>query len=111
MTYTERLQELGAFSLMNRRLTEDLTVVFSYLTKGYKEDRARLFSEACTKEQRIAVMSCNEGKHFHHEGGKTLERVAQRGCEVFHLGNTHSLTGHGPEQPALVDSALNMGLD
>lgn len=64
VTYMERLQELGVFSLMNRWLSGDLTVVFGYLMEGYKEDRARLFSEACTKEQRTTVMSCNKRNLF-----------------------------------------------
>lgn len=111
MTYMERLQELGVFSHTNRRFSGDLSVVFGYLTEGYKEDRARLFSEACTKEQRTTVMSYSKGNLFHHEGGKALEQVAQRGCEILHLGIIQSLTGHGPEQPALADPASNMGLD
>lgn len=65
--------------------------------EGYKEDRARLFSEACTTEQRTTVMSYNKGNLLHREGGKALEQVAQSGCEIFHLGNIQSLTGHGPE--------------
>ena len=57
-------------------------------------------------------MSCDKGNLFHHEGGKALEQVAQRGCDIFHLGNIQSLTGsQSPEQPALVDPALNTGLD
>jgi len=47
-----RRQEQGVFSLVNRRFSGDLTVVFGYLMEGYKEDRARLFSKACTKEQK-----------------------------------------------------------
>lgn len=97
MMYTERMQELGVFSLMDRSFSGDVTVVFSYLMEGYKEDRARLFSEACTTEQRTTVTSYNKGDLLHREGGKALEQVAQSGCEIFHLGNIQSLTGHGPE--------------
>lgn len=96
---------------MNRRLTEDLTVVFGYLTEGYKEDRARLFSEACIKEQGTTLMSCSKGEFFHCESDKALEGVAQRRCGNLNLGNTKSLTGHGPQQPAVADLALSMGLD
>lgn len=56
-------------------------------------------------------MSYNKGNLFHHEGGKALEQVAQKSCEIVHLRNIQSLTGHGPEQPAPADPALNMGLD
>lgn len=96
---------------MNRRLTEDLTVVFSYLIEGYKEDRAGLCSEACIKEQGTTLMSCSKGEFFHCESGKALEGFAQRRCGIFNLGNIQSLTGHGPEQPAVADLALSMGLD
>ncbi|KAJ7402511.1 hypothetical protein BTVI_85789 [Pitangus sulphuratus] len=88
--YMERLQEQGVFSLRNRRFSGDLTVVFGHLVERYKEERARLFSEACTKEQSTTTMSCNKGNFFHHEGGKALELVALGGCEIFYLGNIHS---------------------
>lgn len=42
-----------------------------------------------------------------------LEQVTQRGCWVSMAGDSQNLTGHGPEQPAVVDPSLNgsVGLD
>lgn len=60
----ERLQELGVSSLRNRRLPGLLTLVFGYLMEGNIEERARLFSETCTKERRKTSMSCNKGNFF-----------------------------------------------
>lgn len=48
-------------------------------------------------------------KIFHCEGYQTLEQVTQRGGGVSILGDTQSLTGHSPEQPAAVDPALSRG--
>ena len=39
MTYEERLRHLGFLSLRKRGLREDLTVVFSYLMEGNREDK------------------------------------------------------------------------
>lgn len=60
----ERLQELGVSSLRNRRLPGLLTLVFGYLMEGNIEERARLFSETCTKERRKTSMCCNKGNFF-----------------------------------------------
>lgn len=60
----ERLQELAVFSLRNRRLPGFLTLVFGYLMEGNIQERARLFSEACTKERRKTSRSCNRGNIF-----------------------------------------------
>lgn len=60
----ERLQELGVLSLRNRRLPGDPTLVFGYLMEGNIEERARLFSEACTKERRKTSLNCNQGNFF-----------------------------------------------
>lgn len=59
----QRLQELGVFSHRSRRLPGFLTLVFGYLMEGNTEERARLFSEACTKERKTS-MSCNTGNFF-----------------------------------------------
>ncbi|KAK4831197.1 hypothetical protein QYF61_015929 [Mycteria americana] len=48
---------------------------------------------------------------FHHEGGQALAQVAQRGCGISILGDIQSPAGHGPEQPAVADPALDRGLD
>jgi len=46
-------------------------------------------------------------------GDGTQEQVAQRGCGASTSGHTQNLTGHGPEQPAVVEPALSReaGLD
>ncbi|KAK4823244.1 hypothetical protein QYF61_000211 [Mycteria americana] len=44
LMYKERLSQLDLFSL-KKRLREDFIGVYNYLMGGYREDRARLFSE------------------------------------------------------------------
>jgi len=48
----------------------------------------------------------NTRKNFSLEGDGTLEQAAQRGCRFSFSGEIHNLSGRGPVQPALVDSAL-----
>ena len=50
---------------------------------------------------------------FSCEGDCTLEQVAARGCGVSVLGDIKNPTGHGPGQPAVVDTTLSRraGLD
>jgi len=40
---------------------------------------------------------------FYHEGGETLEHVAQRGSGGLIPGNSQGQVGWGPEQPGLVE--------
>lgn len=44
---------------------------------------------------------------FYHEGGQTLEQVAQRAYGTSGLEGRQNLTGQGPEQPVLSGSALS----
>lgn len=80
-----------------------------------KQDGDRLFSVvSCDRtilnrqKLKCGKFHLNIGeKAFYCEGGQTLQQVVQGGCEVSILGGIHIPNGCGPEQPALVDTALN----
>jgi len=52
LSYKERLRELGLFSLVKRRLREDLIVVLPYIKRAYRKDGDNLFSKACCDRTR-----------------------------------------------------------
>lgn len=43
----------------------------------------------------------------YHEGGQTVEDVAQGGCEISILGSVQNSTGHNHRQPDLITSVLS----
>ena len=47
LSYEKRLNDLGLFSLVNRRLRGDLTNIYNYLKCESQRDMANLFSAVC----------------------------------------------------------------
>ncbi|KAK4832344.1 hypothetical protein QYF61_021873 [Mycteria americana] len=77
------------------------------LINVYKGEDQRQWAQTKTQEIPFKHMK----KLFYHEGGETLQKVAQRGCGVSILEDIQNWTKHSPEQPALADPALSKGLD
>lgn len=48
---------------------------------------------------------------FNHKVSQILDQLAQNGCGISILGSSQKSTGHGPEQPALVEGWLRQPLD
>lgn len=44
ITYEERLRKLGLFSLMKRKLRNNLIAICNYLYSSYKDNEGQLFS-------------------------------------------------------------------
>lgn len=62
VTNKETLRALVFFSLKNRRLQDDLTVILSYPVGGNREDGARLFLEVHSKNDKRQLIKLQHGK-------------------------------------------------
>jgi len=123
LSYEDRPRELGLFSLGKRRLWGDFIAAFQYLKGAYKKDGDKLCSRACCDRTRGNGFKLKEGtfrldirkKFFYHEGGETLEWVAQRGGRCPIPDNIQGQAGRGSEQPGLVEDVpahcRGVGLD
>lgn len=82
VTNKETLRALVFFSLKNRRLQDDLTVILSYPVGGNREDGARLFLEVHSKNDKRQLIKLQHGKFqvdirggggiLHSEGGQPV---------------------------------------
>lgn len=75
------------------------------------------FSGAQWKDQKKGAQtetweapSEHQGTLFHCEGDRALAQLTLGGCGVSILGDIQKLSGHGPRQPGLGDSAWAWGL-
>lgn len=83
---------------------------------GCEEDEARFFTEVFSdkKKRNVYKPKCRKFHlnirkgFFYCEGGWTLEQD-HREWKDFRLGDIQHPNRHGPEQPALTDSALSNG--
>jgi len=62
LSYEERLQELGLFSLEKRRLWGDLVAAFQYLNGAYRKDGENMSSRACCSRMRSNGFKLREGR-------------------------------------------------
>ena len=109
LPYEDRLRELEHFSLEKRRLRGDLIEAFQDLKGAYRKAGEGLFVRAGSnrirgngfklEENRFRLN--NRKKFFYCEGHKTLEQVAQRGCECLLPGSIQDQAGWVFEPPGL----------
>ncbi|KAJ7407308.1 hypothetical protein BTVI_63555 [Pitangus sulphuratus] len=104
-SYEKRLRELGLFRW-------ELINAYKYLTGGYQENGARLFSVVPSDRMRSNGHELKIKKEFLYiEGGSAREQAAQ-GCHGVSLsGDIKNPPGYIPVSPALGDPALAGGLD
>jgi len=101
------------FSLEKRRLQGQLIAAFQYLKGAYGKDGENIFSRACCDRTRSNGFKLRKGgfrldikkKFYYHEGGETLEQIAQRSSGGPNPGNIQGQVGRGFEQPGLVEDA------
>ena len=65
------------------------------------------YSKFHLKIMGVIIMSIHNLNLMRSESDPTLEDIAWRGCVVSILGDIQIPTGHGPEQPAVADTALS----
>jgi len=122
LSYEDRLRELVVFSLQQRRLRGDLIAAFQHLKGAYRKDGENIFSRACCDRTRRNGFKLRKGRFradkeeiFYHEGGETVEQIAQRGCGGPIPGDIQDQVGRGSEQPGLVEDkpaqCRGVGLD
>ena len=84
ISYEEKLEKLGLFSLERRRLRSDLIEVYKIMRGMDRVDSQKLFprvGESITRGHRFKVRGARfkgdvRGKYFYTEGGGCLELAA-----------------------------------
>lgn len=97
---------MGVFSLEKRKFSGDLVAVYNYMVKGFREDKARLFSEVHDSRTRGNKPKLKHGKFPldirkpYRQKGRTA--TTQTDCGTAITGGLQDSTGHGPEQSDLI---------
>lgn len=109
LSYTERLWELGLFSLEERRLRRVSSMHINAWGEGAKRAEMGHFhwcpvrGEKAWNEKQEAL-SEHQVTLFDCKGDWTWEQVGQGDCGVSSFGDTQKPSGHGPGQPARVSA-------
>lgn len=89
--YDKQLRELGLLS-PQVQLRDDLTAILRYLKGVSRENRGRLFSEACSRRMRdnkyiaaAGIPTSHRKGSFHHQDSQTQKLTVQRGWAVTGL--------------------------